>query len=532
MKKRTFANISGGADATPNLVATEADAHRIENNNPTKIFFTIRTNNEAKLRLRAHHRRLFFIFLRMNYKNGLKAWLTATILAIFTTPLLAQTQWTYDFNKGLLPIEANGIALKPLGTPGKLVKEIVPGSGVNGVPEIIRTVYKFENNTGLQFNNAQAGGFLNKSFTVEMYFKLDTLGSWKRVLDFKNRKSDYGSYIFDGKLNFYDFAIGEKAPVRPRQYIHYVLSRDFETKVIKMYVNGLAKLEFKDPGTEAMLDQDQVLNFFQDDLVANHEASSGSVALIRLYDRVMTPVFIRRSYQTISRINAVPEEIEEKQPEEPVAETEDAPVRRGNFVVVTGKVYDGATLSPAQADVSVRESRNDSLVVTTKTENGSYSVELQPEQSYRISVEATGYEPRVISIKTKKRSQEVKSLVRLTKEKFNSPLIGVQFDQSSESLDDKAKQSLDSMAAYFNRRIDLKVVLKGHTDNQGDFSKNLALSEQRVLAVKSYLIEKGILSERIVGAGYGSARPSQFNLSEEQRRKNRRVEIWAEPIKR
>jgi OOP family OmpA-OmpF porin len=532
MKKRMFAKISGGADATPNLVATEADAHRIENNKPTKIFFTIRTDNKAKLRHAFQHGRLFFIFLSMNYKNRLKWWLTGVTLAALATPLMAQNQWTYDFNKGLLPIEANGIALKPLGASGKFIKEVVPGSGTKGVPEITRTVYKFENNTGLQFNNAQAGGFLNKSFTVEMYFKLDTLGSWKRVLDFKNRKSDYGSYIFDGKLNFYDYAIGEKAPVRARQYIHYVLSRDIETKMIKMYVNGQSKLEFKDPGTEAMLDQDQVLNFFQDDLIANHEASSGSVALIRLYDRVMTPVFIRRSYQTISKINHAPEEIEEKIPEEPVALPENAPVPKGRFVKVTGKVYDGATLSPAEADVSVRQSHNDSLVLTTKARNGTYTVQLQPDHAYRIFVEATGFEPRVISVQTKKQAHEVKSLIKLTREKFNTPLVDIFFDQSDETLDQRAKASLDTVAAFFNKRQDLKIVLKGHTDNLGKFDKNLELSGLRVSSVKNYLLGKGIPPERIDGAGYGSARPSQFNLSEEQRRRNRRVEIWAEAIKR
>ncbi len=447
-------------------------------------------------------------------------------------PLSAQTQWTYDFNKGLLPIENGGTALKSLGSIGQFIKEVVPGSGKNGVPELIRTVYKFENNSGLQFNNAQANGFLNKSFTIEIYFKLDTLGSWKRVIDFKNRKSDYGSYIYDGKLNFYDYAVGEKAPVRPKQYIHYVLSRDWDTKIIRMYINGQSKLEFKDPGTEAMLDQDQVLNFFQDDLVANHEASAGSVALIRFYDRVMNPVFIRRSYQTISRLNKPEEDLEEKTEEIVVANPQSAPKIAERLVQVTGKVYDGATLSPAKADVSVRKVANDSLVLKTETENGSYTLRLQPEQAYRVIVEAEGFLLRTIALKTKNHDQDLKSLVRLTKENFESPLLDILFSQSNEEIDQAAIAALDSMVSFFQKKQYLKILLKGHTDNQGDFSKNLKLSEQRVTAVKNYLVQKGIPVERIEGTGYGSARPSRLNQSEEQRRRNRRVEIWAEPIKR
>ncbi len=432
-----------------------------------------------------------------------------------------------------MPIESGGIPLKMLGQPGKFIKEIVPGSGENGVPEIKRTVYKFENNTGLQFSNSQAKGFLSKSFTVEIYFKLDTLGSWKRVLDFKNRKSDYGSYIYDGKLNFYDYAISEKAPVKARQYIHYVLSRDFDTKVIRMYVNGLSKVEFKDPGTEGMLDQDQVLNFFQDDLVANHEASSGSVALIRVYDRVMTPVFIRRSYQTISKISKPVEEEEEKAAE-PIAVTreEEAPKVNTNLVNVTGKVYDAKTLAAASADVSVRRMNNDSLVMRTKTENGAFNVQLQPYQAYKISVEAIGFQPKVIAVKTSNRSQDIKSLVGLSRETYEIPLASLLFNQGNEELDNSAKSTLDSMISYFLKRNDLKMILKGHTDNVGNFDKNLELSKQRVEAVKSYVLGKGLPPERIQGLGYGSARPDQFSQSEGLRKRNRRVEVWAEPIKR
>lgn len=460
-------------------------------------------------------------------------WLLILLLSHSCFSVFSQSQWTYDFNNGLLPIEKGGPALHHLGQAGQFVKEKVPGSGENGVPEIIRTVYQFEKNSGLQFNNKEANGFLNKSFTVEIYFKLNELDSWKRVLDFKNRKSDYGSYIYDGKLNFYDFAIGEKAPVRANQYIHYVYSRDFETKVIKMYVNGLSKVEFKDPGTEGILDNEQVLNLFQDDLVANHEASAGSVALIRVYDRVMTPVFIRRSYQTISR---APKELVaeiEKVKEEPKPEEEKTPVLDTRLVRVSGKVFEGKNLNAVEnAEVSVRKSVNDSLVAKTNVKNGGYSFQLKPHESYKISVNAPGFQTRSIPVKTTARSTEVKSLISLKPETFDSPLLTLLFNQSNDTLELAAKAQLDSMISYFQTRTDLKIMLKGHTDNIGDFDKNLLLSNQRVNVVREYLKGKGIGNDRIQGVGYGSTRPNQKNLSEELRRLNRRVEVWAEPIKR
>lgn len=422
--------------------------------------------------------------------------------------------------------------MKSIGLTGKLVRELVPGSGVKGVPEIYRTVYQFKTNSGLQFDNTLTNGFLNKNFTIELYFKMDTLGSWKRVIDFKNRKSDYGCYIYDGKLNFYDFAVGEKVPIRPGQYIHYVISRDVESKQIKMYINGLEKIEFTDPDKEAQIDMDQVLNFFQDDLVANHEASSGSVALIRLYDRVMTPVFIRRSFQTLTKLK--PEIVKKEEPveEAPQIVADRTPPPSTTLVRVTGNIYDANSLVGLPANIRVHQISSDSLIFNTKTENGVYNFLLQPYQSYKISVDAMGFQSKSIAIQTQNRNQEIKSLINLTRESYAFPLLNIYFQQSKEELDDVAKKSLDSIANYFQKRPDLKMMIKGHTDNQGDFTKNLELSKQRVEMVKTYLVGQGISPERLVGSGYGSARPAQRNLSEQLRKNNRRVEIWAEPIKR
>jgi OOP family OmpA-OmpF porin len=492
------------------------------------IFFTLQKNYGSKIRDAFRLTPSLFIFLGMICKKS-TTWLLAVLLLGLHFPSLSQSsQWTYDFNNGLIPIENGGPALKTLGEPGQFIKEKIPGTD-----DLSRSIYLFEKNSGLQFNNLEAKGFLNKSFTIEIYFKLDELDSWKRVLDFKNRKSDYGSYIYDGKLNFYDYAISEKAPVRANQYVHYVYSRDFETKIIKMYINGLSKVEFKDPGSEGVLDNDQVLNFFQDDLIANHESSAGAIALIRVYDRVMTPVFIRRSYQTIAKTFKEPIAKTEKAPEKEIVQPEKPVKRRSNMASVTGRVYDGRNLKPVNdAEVSVRKSINDSLVAQTKTIDGIYTFELTPYESYRISAQADGFQSKSVPVRTTNRYEEVKSLISLSPESYSAPLSTLYFTQSTEVLEDEALSGLDSIVSYFQKRADLKIVLKGHTDNTGDFEKNLDLSKKRVETVKSYLVGKGIPGDRIEGTGYGPSQPSRMNKSENLKRSNRRVDVWAEPIKR
>ncbi|WP_247236216.1 OmpA family protein [Telluribacter sp. SYSU D00476] len=470
----------------------------------------------------------------MNREKALfRLLLIVSFLSTFI-PSFAQRSWTYDFSNGLKSVEGTAPPLRPLGEKGKFVEEKLPELGSS----TRRTVYKFEANNGLQFDNKAAQGFLSRSFTVEIYFKLAQLDSWKRVLDFKNRKSDFGCYIHHGKLNFFNLATGEKAAVRPNDYVHYVYSRNVETGMIRMYVNGESKVEFKDVDKEGILDADQVLNFFYDDLIVNHEASAGSVALIRLYDEVMSPVLVRKSFkelaQKLPNRSATPTATAK-----PAAPAITAPIEdevddpADGLVSVTGKIYDTRNLDfLGDVDVIVRRANSDSIVAQTKAVNGQYRFRLKPLETYRITAALPGYQPKSVLVQPKAQGEVVRSLINLAPETFDKPIATVPFVQSKDSLITEARVRLDSVASFLQTRPDLKVNLEGHTDNVGDFEKNLLLSWQRVLIIKNYLIEKGIDPNRIDGKGYGPTRPAAHNNSEPARQVNRRVEVWAIPIKR
>ena len=71
----------------------------------------------------------------------------------------------------------------------------------------------------------------------------------------------------------------------------------------------------------------------------------------------------------------------------------------------------------------------------------------------------------------------------------------------------------------------IKIQILGHTDNVGNDDSNFLLSENRAKAVKQFLTNKGINSNRIEVKAFGENQPIATNDTEEGRSKNRRIEV-------
>lgn len=67
--------------------------------------------------------------------------------------------------------------------------------------------------------------------------------------------------------------------------------------------------------------------------------------------------------------------------------------------------------------------------------------------------------------------------------------------------------------------------LAGHTDNVGDAGYNFSLGLKRSKSVEDYLIGQGVDPKRVTTTSYGETKPFVDNMSDENRKLNRRVEI-------
>ncbi len=97
------------------------------------------------------------------------------------------------------------------------------------------------------------------------------------------------------------------------------------------------------------------------------------------------------------------------------------------------------------------------------------------------------------------------------------------FDEAE--LASEALPLLDTLAAHLERNPELVIDITGHTDDQGAETYNLKLSQARAGSVSTYLAQKGIKASRVYANGRGEESPIFPNDSEDNRARNRRVEI-------
>jgi len=103
------------------------------------------------------------------------------------------------------------------------------------------------------------------------------------------------------------------------------------------------------------------------------------------------------------------------------------------------------------------------------------------------------------------------------------------FGSGSAKIRRDAEPTLNKIAAMIAKTDNL-VRVEGHTcslpTQNAEFASNWELSTARATEVLRYLVEsKGLPAQRFSAAGYGSVRPVAKNDSNQNRGKNRRVEI-------
>jgi outer membrane protein OmpA-like peptidoglycan-associated protein len=196
---------------------------------------------------------------------------------------------------------------------------------------------------------------------------------------------------------------------------------------------------------------------------------------------------------------------------------------------VNGTITDKETGNPIKGNVKIYKTGTNNALNTVLNDSlsGNYSITHTEAGKYTIEANAEGYffATSNIELTTDTISRNVNFALPKVKQGVTVVLENILFNSGKSVLLPKSFPGLDKLVNILNENKNVTVEISGHTDNVGNAQKNKALSKSRALAVKNYLIKKGIDAKRLIHEGYGSEQPIAANDTPEGKAANRRVEL-------
>lgn len=218
--------------------------------------------------------------------------------------------------------------------------------------------------------------------------------------------------------------------------------------------------------------------------------------------------------------------------------TEDAIASRGpKMTLLKGVITDAKTAEVLEAVIELVDNEKNIILATFKSNSstGRYLVTLPSGKNYGITVKKEGYlfHSENFILASDADYQEYTKDVALKKVEVGSVIVlrNIFFDFDKATIRSESANELERLIKLLNDNPTLKIELGSHTDSKGSDEYNMKLAENRSNSVVSYLISKGIASERLVAKGYGETKPIDTNETDEGRQNNRRTEFKILSIK-
>lgn len=200
-------------------------------------------------------------------------------------------------------------------------------------------------------------------------------------------------------------------------------------------------------------------------------------------------------------------------------------------VLVYGKVLNSLTNEPVEADISYRflETNEEVGIANSNPKDGSYKIILPAGKVYSfMAIKENIYtEGQNIDLKDIKQYQEIERNLYLVPIQVGSrvSMNNLFFVTGKAEINQLSYPELARLIDLMKKHKEMEIEIAGHTDDVGSDKVNNELSLQRANAVKDYLISQGIESNRLTAKGYGKTKPLVPNTTEENKKKNRRVDF-------
>lgn len=107
----------------------------------------------------------------------------------------------------------------------------------------------------------------------------------------------------------------------------------------------------------------------------------------------------------------------------------------------------------------------------------------------------------------------------------HASLSDILYQPGEVALRPEASGTVAELAKLLHEDPGLRLHVVGHTDDVGDYKRNLSLSRRRAQWLVDQLTKAGVDADRLRPEGLGPLAPVASNKTEEGRAKNRRVEL-------
>lgn len=101
----------------------------------------------------------------------------------------------------------------------------------------------------------------------------------------------------------------------------------------------------------------------------------------------------------------------------------------------------------------------------------------------------------------------------------------IYFDFDQSTIKQSFTTILDQHAKYLLAHPSFNIMVEGHADERGTAIYNFGLGERRALAIKDYLVQRGVASSQIYTVSYGKEYPAVFGHDAKSYAQNRRSVI-------
>ena len=215
-----------------------------------------------------------------------------------------------------------------------------------------------------------------------------------------------------------------------------------------------------------------------------------------------------------------------------------ANAQNDTIIYAVGKIFNHQTKEPVTASITYQSLPYGNRVGSLKGD--AFSIPLYDKEKYSITVEAPGFAPAKYMLDPASANAErnvvqdielglPESAAKVAETTHHvgkvMRLDALIFQQRSSVISPESYPELNSVGEMLNSNPQMIIQLEGHTDTRGDAKMNLKLSEQRVNAVRDYLLKRGVTKARVKVKAYGGTMPLSRENTEEAHKMNRRVEV-------